>query len=99
MKNLEEYIYGSQPVLVEFYATWSESCNQMDAVLQDVRATAGERAIVLKIDIEEYSEWIKQYSINKIPTLVIFKDGQIIWRKSGIVAAHEILEHLSTVMV
>lgn len=97
MKSLKEYIQGSRPVLVEFYATWSESCKLMDTVLQQVRDRASERMIIIKKDIEEYSEWIEQYNVHSIPTLLMFKDGQVIWRKNGFAPAHEILDKLSTV--
>lgn len=98
MKSFEQYIKGSRPVVVEFYAMWSEACKLMDAELQEVRERVHERAIVIKIDVEEYSERIEQYYIHSIPTVIIFMDGQSIWRKNGFAPAYEILDHLSTIM-
>lgn len=95
MKSIEEYLQGSQPVLIEFYATWSESCKLMNNELQQVKDRACERMIVIKKDIEEYSDFIERYAIHSIPTLLLFKAGKIIWRKNGFAPAHEILDQLS----
>lgn len=53
---------------------------------------------VLKMDIDKNTGFTDRYSVLAVPTFIIFKDGQVIWRKSGVVPAHEILEHLNTVM-
>ena len=70
----------------------------MTPVLQQVKAAAGDRVTVLKMDIDKNPGFTHRYSVQAVPTLIIFKDGQVIWRKSGVVPAHEILEHLNTVM-
>lgn len=94
MTNFESHIKGTIPVVVEFYASWCEPCKLMIPVMQEVKETAGERAITLKIDIDENSELAQQYSIYTVPTVAIFKEGNIIWHKNGITPAHEILQHL-----
>jgi thioredoxin 1 len=64
------------------------------------RTAAGERyrITVLKMDIDKNPGFTHRYGVQAVPTLMIFKDGQIIWRKSGVVPAHEILQYLNTVM-
>ena len=62
--------------------------------MQEVKETAGERAITLKIDIEQDAKLAQQYGIYTVPAVAIFKEGNILWHKNGITPAHEILEHL-----
>jgi Thioredoxin domain-containing protein len=99
MQRFEECLLSTRPVLVEYYATWSESCKLMDEELQQVKNWAGERVMVMKKDIEEYSELIERYAIHSIPTLLLFKEGKIIWRKNGFAPARDILEQLTATLV
>jgi len=94
MNNFESHIEGALPVVVEFYANWCEPCKLMIPVMQEVKEIAGERAIILKIDIDQSAELSRQYGIYSVPAVAIFKEGNIIWHKNGITPAHEILEHL-----
>jgi len=94
MNNFESYIQGNIPVVVEFYADWSEPCKLMDPVMQEVKEIAGERAITIRIDIDKNQELAQQYRIYTAPTVAIFKEGRIIWHNNGITTAHEILDHL-----
>ena len=94
MHNFKSYIQGIIPVVAEFYADWSEVCKLMEPVLQEVKEIAGERALTIRIDIDKNQEIAKQYGIYTVPSVVIFKEGQVIWQKNGITAAHEILDHL-----
>jgi thioredoxin 1 len=98
MNNFESHIYGSKPVVVDFFAEWCGPCKLMAPVLQQVKDTAGDRITVLKMDIDKNPGFTHRYGVQAVPTLMIFKDGQIIWRKSGVVPAHEILQYLNTVM-
>lgn len=70
----------------------------MIPVMQEVKETAGERAIILKLDIDQHSELAQQYGVYSVPSVAIFKEDNIIWHKNGITPAHEILEHLSLEM-
>ncbi|OQP63860.1 hypothetical protein A3860_23265 [Niastella vici] len=94
MNNFESYIQGTIPVVVEFYADWSESCKLMEPILQEVKEIAGERAITVRIDVDKNHEIAEQYQIYTVPSVAIFKEGYMIWHKNGITAAHEILDHL-----
>lgn len=94
MNNFESYIQGTMPVVVEFYADWNEACKLMEPVIHEVKEIAGERAITVRIDIDKNQELVEQYGIYTVPSVAIFKEGQVIWQKSGITAAHEILDHL-----
>lgn len=94
MNFFEGYIENDKPVVVDFYAVWNQSSQLMDPVLQELKDQLGERAGIIKIDIEKEAQLAKKHNIWSVPTIAIFKKGQEVWRKSGIVPAHEILHHL-----
>ena len=95
MNSFEGHIKGDKPVVVDFYAEWCGPCKLMGPVLQEVKQHIGERASVLKIDIDKVPAVSRLYNIMAVPTLIIFKKGNIIWRKSGVATANEILSHLN----
>lgn len=97
--NFESHIKGNKPVIVDFMADWCAPCKLMTPVLQEVRWKVGERATLLTIDIDNDPGYAQQYAIQSVPTLVIFREGNIVWRKSGVVPAHEILEQLTLLLV
>src|SRR6266511_5364901 len=94
MNNFESHIKGDKPVVVDFFAKWCAPCKLMTPVLHKVKETIGERAVILKMDIDKNPAYTQLYRIQSVPTLIIFKHGNIIWRKSGVVPANEILHHL-----
>jgi thioredoxin 1 len=95
MNNFEGHINGDKPVVVDFAASWSNPCKLMEPVLHEVKEAVGERATVLKIDIDESPQYAELYDVRSVPALIIFKQGNIVWRKNGIIPAHEILHHLN----
>ena len=94
MHNFESHINGRKPVIVDFFAEWCGPCKLMTPILQDVKGKVGERATVLKLDIDKNPHYAQQYGIQSVPTLVIFKQGKIHWRKSGVTPARDILQHV-----
>jgi thioredoxin 1 len=66
----------------------------MSPVLQEVKQHVGDKVTILKMDIDKNPFYAQLYNVQAVPTLLIFKKGSIIWRKSGIAPAHEILQHL-----
>lgn len=94
MQYFESHINGSKPVVVDFYADWCQPCTLMGPVLEEVKETVGDRATVLKMNIDKNPYYTSLYNIQSVPTLAIFKDGHLIWRNSGVTPAHEILKHL-----
>jgi len=94
MTNYESHIQGDKPVVIDFYAEWSQPCKLMTPILHEVKKVVGERAVMLSMDIEKERAFAQIYNVQTVPTLIIFHKGQILWRKNGISSAHEILEHL-----
>lgn len=95
MTSFEAHIKGNKPVVVDFSAGWCGPCKLMEPVLHQVKGQVGERATILKMDIDKYPDSVSLYNIKAVPTIIIFKNGKIVWRKSGVIAVHEILQHLT----
>jgi thioredoxin 1 len=98
MASFESHINGTRPVVVDFFAEWCAPCKLMAPVLEEIKDAVCDRATVLKMDIDKNPSYATSYNIYAVPTLVIFREGHVVWRKSGIVPAHEILQHLALAM-
>ena len=83
MSKFGELIEAPVPVLLDFYADWDEACKGMHLVLRDVAAALGNKARVIKIDIEKNEELSKALRVKGLPTLMIYKQGEMKWRQSG----------------
>jgi thioredoxin 1 len=99
MNNFETHIQGSLPVVVDFFADWCGPCKMMPAILKEVKEKTGARATILKMDVDKNRHYAEKYGIQSIPTLIIFKNGQIIWRKVGVASANEIMQNLAVHIV
>ncbi|MBK9732857.1 MAG: thioredoxin [Chitinophagaceae bacterium] len=84
MKSFNELINSGKPVVVDFFADWCGPCKAMVPILNDVKATVKESAIIIKIDVDKAQSLASEYGIRAIPTLLIIKDGKEVWRHSGV---------------
>ncbi|KAA2217400.1 thioredoxin [Maribacter flavus] len=94
MSNFSELIKGDKPVLVDFYATWCGPCQLMHPILDDVKKEVGENASILKIDVDKNQELAAKYQVRGVPTLMIFKDGEQLFRQSGVLQKKELVKLL-----
>jgi thioredoxin 1 len=91
MSKFGELINAQVPVLIDFYTDWNDSSQSMHPVIKDVAAALGDRAKVIKIDVDKNQELAEALRIKGLPTLMIYKDGQMIWRQSGELDANSII--------
>lgn len=91
MSKFGELINASVPVLIDFYTEWNEQSVSMHPVIRDVAAALGDRAKVIKIDVDKNQELAEALRIKGLPTLMIYKEGQMIWRQSGEMDANTII--------
>ncbi|MDD2413301.1 MAG: thioredoxin [Bacteroidales bacterium] len=82
--KFEELIEDNKPVLVDFFATWCEPCKVQAHVLELLSAEMGDKVRIIKIDVEKNPKVAQKYQIQGVPTLVVFKKGNIVWRNSGV---------------
>ncbi|GAA4289740.1 thioredoxin family protein [Aestuariibaculum suncheonense] len=83
MSKFGELIDVEIPVLLDFFTDWNEQSSTMHAVLRDVAAALGDKAKVIKIDVEKNGELAEALRVKAIPTLIIYKGGEMKWRQSG----------------
>ena len=83
METFKDIINGDKPVLVDFFATWCGPCKSMSPIIESIGKELQGQARVLKIDVDKNQALAAQYAVQSVPTLIIFKNGQPVWRHSG----------------
>jgi thioredoxin 1 len=89
--TFQELINSNKPVLVDFFAEWCGPCKMMPPILKQVKDAVGNTATIVKVDVDKNSEAAQAYQVQGVPTLIVFKDGEILWRKSGVIQAKELV--------
>lgn len=83
MSKFNEIIKSEVPTLVDFYATWCGPCKTMHPILDDLKKHFGEKIKILKIDVDKNQQLAEILKIRSVPTLILFKSGEKLWRESG----------------
>jgi thioredoxin 1 len=98
-KRFAELINGSEPVLVDFSAEWCGPCKMMAPVLSELKRSMGERLMIIKVDIDRNTAAARQYNISGVPTLILFRQGQVLWRQSGVMPANQLKQLIEQKLV
>lgn len=91
METFKDVISGDQPVLVDFFATWCQPCKVMHPILGQVKEVLGDKIRIIKVDVDKYGVTANQYGIQSVPTLMLFRRNEVLWRTSGVVQKSELL--------
>ena len=94
MEQFNEIINSDQPVLVGFFATWCGPCKMMHPVLEELHGMIGDKARIIKVDIDKNQMLAAQYNVRSVPTLMIFKKGELKFRTSGVQSAASLKDEI-----
>jgi thioredoxin 1 len=95
--SFSEIIQSEIPVLVDFTATWCGPCKMMAPILQEVKGAMGDKVRIIKIDVDKNPAVSTQFQVQSVPTLIIFRQGKIKWRQSGVIPAKELQQVLNNI--
>jgi thioredoxin 1 len=94
MSKFIEIINSEQAVLVDFFAEWCGPCKTMGPILQQLANKHGKQLRILKVDVDKNPQLAQKYGVRGVPTLILFRSGQIKWQQSGVIP----LDQLSTIV-
>ncbi len=95
MEKFNEMISGEQLTLVDFFATWCGPCKMMHPILKQLKEKMGDDIRILKVDVDKNEALSMQYRIQSVPTLMLFKKGEMLWRQSGAMSLNDLMLKIS----
>ena len=88
--NFDSIINDTRPLIVDFHALWCGPCKVQSPILSEIASEFGERIRVIKIDVDQNPGLASRYHIQGVPTVIIFKNGELVWRQSGVVSKDQL---------
>ena len=98
MSKFNDLINGSTPVLIDFFADWCSPCHAMTPIIKDIKSNYGEKLKVIKIDIDKNVKVADKFQVKGVPTFILYKKGEIVWRKAGIIEKGNFIDQLDSIM-
>ena len=98
METFNEVISANQLVLVDFFATWCQPCQMMHPILEQLKASVGDKLRIIKVDVDRHSDVAAQWRIQSVPTLMLFRNGEMLYRNSGVMDKAELMALLDPFM-
>ena len=98
-KTFQELIDGDTPVLVDFFAEWCGPCKMMQPILEDTAKQLGGKVKILKVDVDRNPLAASRFQVRGVPTLVLFSKGEVVWRQSGVVPSHQLLQIIESTLL
>jgi thioredoxin 1 len=88
--NFDLVLQDSRPVIVDFHALWCNPCKMQSPILKELATELGDKVRVIKIDVDINTQIASRYSVQSVPTIIIFKNGKAVWRQSGVASKNQI---------
>ena len=92
--KFNEIINQDQLTLVDFYADWCGPCKMMSPILQEVKTVVKDDVKIIKINVDQHQDLAAEFMVRGVPTLMLFKDGKMLWRQSGVLGTNDLVNLL-----
>ena len=89
--KFNEIINQKQLILVDFYAEWCGPCKMMSPILQEVKSVVKDDVKIIKINVDNHQDLAAEFMVRGVPTLMLFREGKMLWRQSGVLSTNDLV--------